>query len=160
MHGTPWYDGVPGVTQLPILPGDSFNYTWTATQHGSHWYHAHSRGQIEDGFYGAILIHPKKHDRQPKPFQLISSDTKTIKALEKAEREAYPLLISDFTHLTSKEKWDLTLESGIEDTCYDSIVFNGKGRVQCLDPDVVAESVTPLQQLYLGAVNATMTDKS
>jgi FtsP/CotA-like multicopper oxidase with cupredoxin domain len=158
MHGTPWSDGVPGVTQLSIQPGESFKYEWVATQHGSHWYHAHSRGQIEDGFYGAILIHPKKS--VSKPFELISDDKKTIKALERAEKDVYPLLISDFTHLTSSDKWDKTLESKIENTCYDSIVFNGKGRVDCLDPELVADSTTEVQQLYLGAINSTMTDKS
>lgn len=158
MQGTPWSDGVPGVTQLSIQPGESFTYRWNATQHGSHWYHAHSRGQIEDGFYGAILIHPKK--TTPKPFEFISEDKKTIKALAKAEKHVYPLLISDFTHLTSEYKWEKTLEARIEHTCYDSIVFNGKGRVECLDPELVAKSLTPTQQMFLGLSNTTMTDKS
>lgn len=157
-HGTPWADGVPGVSQRPIQPGSTFTYEWTATQHGSYWYHAHSRGEIEDGFYGPIIIHPSKS--RLKPFELISNNKKTVKALEKAEKSVHPLLITDFTHLTSQEKWDTTLEAKIEDSCYDSILFNGKGRVECLDPELVAASVTPVQQQYLGIINGTMTDKS
>ena len=63
-------------------------------------------------------------------------------------------------HITSVEKWDTTLEAGVEHSCYDSILFNGKGRVNCLDPELVAESLTPVQQLYLSTINGTMTDKS
>jgi len=38
--GTPWSDGVPGISQRPIQPGQSFLYRWTATDYGSYWYHA------------------------------------------------------------------------------------------------------------------------
>ena len=36
--GTPWSDGVPGLSQKPIAPGGSFLYKWTATQYGTYWY--------------------------------------------------------------------------------------------------------------------------
>lgn len=49
-------DGVPGLTQTGIPPGESFVYKWTATQYGTYWYHGHYRGQLEDGLYGAINI--------------------------------------------------------------------------------------------------------
>ena len=39
--GTPWSDGVPGVSQRPIASGGSFTYKWTATQFGSYWYIHH-----------------------------------------------------------------------------------------------------------------------
>ena len=32
-------DGVNGVTQCPIKPGNSYTYEWTATQYGHSWYH-------------------------------------------------------------------------------------------------------------------------
>ena len=34
-YGTPESDGVPGVTQCPIAPGESMTYSWQATQYGS-----------------------------------------------------------------------------------------------------------------------------
>jgi FtsP/CotA-like multicopper oxidase with cupredoxin domain len=37
--GTNEMDGAVGVTQCPIAPGDSFTYTWKATQYGTSWYH-------------------------------------------------------------------------------------------------------------------------
>ncbi|KAF8857516.1 putative extracellular dihydrogeodin oxidase/laccase [Acephala macrosclerotiorum] len=49
-------DGVPSITQCPIAPGDSFTYTWRATQYGSSWYHSHFAVQAWDGIFGGILI--------------------------------------------------------------------------------------------------------
>ncbi|RGP70386.1 hypothetical protein FLONG3_7457 [Fusarium longipes] len=159
-HGTPWSDGVPGVTQHPIKPGCSFTYKFHATQYGSYWYHSHFRGQIEDGLYGAIVIHPR-HD-EPSPFHLISEDEYTVQKIKKAVENVKPIVISDFVHLTSKEKWDMTLASGIEDSCYDSILFNGKGRVECLDKDVIDANLNEIQKAYLELVpgGAEFTDKA
>lgn len=38
---TPYMDGVPYVTQCPILPHDTFRYTFKATQGGTHFWHSH-----------------------------------------------------------------------------------------------------------------------
>ncbi|KAF7560107.1 hypothetical protein G7046_g4047 [Stylonectria norvegica] len=159
MSSTPWSDGVPGVTQRPILPGSSFEYKFEATQYGSYWYHSHFRGQIEDGLYGPIVIHPRHSD--PKPFHFISEDASQIRAMEQAERDVVPLVISDFTHLTSDSKWEMTLAAGFEDSCYDSILFNGKGSVQCLSEDDIASHLNDLQRHYLDMVpHGALTDKA
>ncbi|KAL3417370.1 Lcc2 [Phlyctema vagabunda] len=50
-------DGVNGVTQCPIAPGDSFTYTWNVTQYGSSWYHSHYSVQYADGAIGPITLH-------------------------------------------------------------------------------------------------------
>lgn len=55
-RGTPWSDGVPGLTQKPIQPGHSWTYRWKATQYGTYWYHAHAQSEIMDGLYGPIWI--------------------------------------------------------------------------------------------------------
>ncbi|KAI9359649.1 Cupredoxin [Zopfochytrium polystomum] len=49
-------DGVPGVTQCAIAPGDTFKYTWRATQYGTTWYHSHFSLQYGNGAFGAIVI--------------------------------------------------------------------------------------------------------
>lgn len=51
-------DGVNGVTQCPIAPGDSFTYTWNAIQYGSSWYHSHYSVQYADGAVGPIVSEP------------------------------------------------------------------------------------------------------
>ncbi|KAF9893207.1 laccase, multicopper oxidase, benzenediol:oxygen oxidorectuctase [Aspergillus nanangensis] len=56
-HGTNPFDGVPGVTQCPIAPGDSMTYKFRAHQYGTGWYHAHWSLQLGDGLYGPMVIH-------------------------------------------------------------------------------------------------------
>lgn len=55
-QGTPWSDGVPGLSQSPIHPGDTFVYKFKATPAGNHWYHSHEKMSLVDGLYGAIYI--------------------------------------------------------------------------------------------------------
>ena len=35
-------DGVPGLTQPPIKPGESFTYEFTPSDAGTFWYHPHA----------------------------------------------------------------------------------------------------------------------
>lgn len=55
-------DGVPFLTQNPILPGDTFTYRFPIKQNGTHWYHSHSGFQEQDGLYGMFIMHKKKDD--------------------------------------------------------------------------------------------------
>lgn len=50
-------DGVPGITQCPIAPGDSFTYRFKARQYGSAWYHSHYSVQYADGLLGPLTIY-------------------------------------------------------------------------------------------------------
>lgn len=54
--GTNDQDGVPGVTECGLAPGDTRTYTWQATAHGSGWYHSHFITQYADGLQGPIII--------------------------------------------------------------------------------------------------------
>ena len=56
VNGTPWMDGVPQITQCPILPGTKFTYEFTMQEVGTHWYHAHSGALRTDGLFGAIVV--------------------------------------------------------------------------------------------------------
>lgn len=51
-------DGVSGLTQKPIMPGDSFDYRFTAPDAGTYWYHSHHRSweQIARGLYGLLIV--------------------------------------------------------------------------------------------------------
>jgi manganese oxidase len=53
-------DGVPFVTQQPILPGEQFTYEFTAKPSGSHMYHSHHNAtdQVGRGLLGAFLVDP------------------------------------------------------------------------------------------------------
>ncbi|KAL1591751.1 laccase, multicopper oxidase, benzenediol:oxygen oxidorectuctase [Paraconiothyrium brasiliense] len=54
--GTCPQDGVPGITECPLAPGDTKTYTFKATQFGTTWYHSHFSSQYGDGAFGAIVI--------------------------------------------------------------------------------------------------------
>src|SRR5437762_2162736 len=57
-------DGVAGLTQPAIPPGETYRYEFTLRQHGTHIYHPHfdEMTQIALGMMGAFIIHPRKYD--------------------------------------------------------------------------------------------------
>ncbi|MBU8908020.1 multicopper oxidase family protein [Desertibacillus haloalkaliphilus] len=64
LHGFPVpneMDGVPGVTQNAIMPGEEFMYEYVADTPGTYWYHSHQKGaeQVGRGLYGAFIVEPK-----------------------------------------------------------------------------------------------------
>ena len=54
-------DGVPFVTQLPIIPGETYTYEFTARTAGSLMYHSHHNAtdQVGRGLLGAFIVEPK-----------------------------------------------------------------------------------------------------
>jgi len=59
-------DGVSGVNQRRIEPGETYAYEFTLRQHGTQMYHPHADEvlQMAFGMEGFFIIHPKK---EPKP---------------------------------------------------------------------------------------------
>ncbi|MEP6479210.1 MAG: multicopper oxidase family protein [Rhodoglobus sp.] len=54
-------DGVAGVTQDAVLPGDSFTYRFEASDAGTYWYHTHqnSADGVRRGLYGTLIVEPR-----------------------------------------------------------------------------------------------------
>ena len=54
-------DGVGGITQPHIEPGETYVYEFTLRQHGTHMYHPHAdeMTQMAYGMMGLFVIHPK-----------------------------------------------------------------------------------------------------
>jgi FtsP/CotA-like multicopper oxidase with cupredoxin domain len=54
-------DGVAGLTQKSIKPGETFRYEFTLRQHGTHMYHSHhdEMTQMALGTMGMFIIHPR-----------------------------------------------------------------------------------------------------
>jgi len=54
------FDGVPGVTQPPVLTGESFTYELKFPDTGMYWYHPHMREDVQQdlGLYGNMLVDP------------------------------------------------------------------------------------------------------
>lgn len=53
-------DGVAGVTQDAVVPGESFTYRFVASDPGTYWYHAHqvSSEAVQRGLFGALVVDP------------------------------------------------------------------------------------------------------
>lgn len=51
-------DGVPGLTQAVVEPGDSFDYDFVLPDAGTYWYHSHNRSmeQVARGLHGALIV--------------------------------------------------------------------------------------------------------
>lgn len=82
-------DGVPGFNGFQgIKPKQSFTYRFKVRQNGTYWYHAHSKGQEQDGLYGALVIRPKAQTLLP--------------AHEQTERD-YVVMLSDFHEQGSQQ---------------------------------------------------------
>jgi manganese oxidase len=70
------FDGVPGLTQEPIRPGESYTYEFDLHQNGTFFYHSHDAMQEGIGMVGLFIIHPKvAHEpRVDRDFALISQE--------------------------------------------------------------------------------------
>ena len=51
-------DGVPGMTQEAVAPGQTFEYSFDVPDAGTYWYHPHNRTweQLARGLYGALVV--------------------------------------------------------------------------------------------------------
>lgn len=60
-------DGVGGLNQPHIGPGETYAYEFTLKQHGSHMYHPHADEmvQLAVGMMGMFIIHPKNGEVVP-----------------------------------------------------------------------------------------------
>ncbi len=72
-------DGVSGLTQRAIPPGETFRYEWTLRQHGTLMYHSHhdEMTQMALGMMGLFIIHPRHptdDDRVDRDFALLLSE--------------------------------------------------------------------------------------
>ena len=58
------FDGVPHLTQHPVMPGDSFRYQVKFPDAGIYWYHPHHREDIQQdlGLYGNMLVRDARAD--------------------------------------------------------------------------------------------------
>lgn len=79
-------DGVPGVTQEAIQPGETFTYHWNAGRPGSLWYHCHVNvweHVAMRGMWGPLIVDPKK------PGALEKQVTKEVIMMMSAWESAY-----------------------------------------------------------------------
>ncbi|KAH8599232.1 multicopper oxidase-domain-containing protein [Bisporella sp. PMI_857] len=98
-------DGVPGVTQCPIAPGDTMTYKFRLTQYGTSWYHSHYAVQMGDGLYGPLIIHGP--------------------ATANYDEDLGPVMITEWFHTGAFEEFEKSAKFGGEPLRRNSIAPNG-----------------------------------
>ena len=96
---TPFMDGVAFVTQCPIAPGQSFNYTFRPRFGGTFWYHSHIGYQRTQGLYGAFIV---------------------LRRHENLTNVGHVLMVSDYNH-------ENDFIPGYYTSIPQSVLINGKG---------------------------------
>jgi FtsP/CotA-like multicopper oxidase with cupredoxin domain len=97
-------DGVSGLSQEGIAPGETFKYEFTLKQQGTFMYHSHfdEMVQIALGMTGMFIIHPKNPtaERADRDFAIMLSEWKVAAGTRRPD----PLAMNDFNVLTMNSK--------------------------------------------------------
>lgn len=97
-------DGVGGLTQKVIQPGETFRYDFTLRQHGTYMYHSHhdEMTQMALGMIGLFVIHPRtpKGPRPDRDFAIMLSEWKIVPGTSRPD----PNEMTDFNVLTMNAK--------------------------------------------------------
>jgi manganese oxidase len=99
-HTTHWHglfvpnnmDGVPGISQDPIAPGESFTYEFEAKPHGTRLYHSHFNAMTQEksGLYGVFVI----EERNPP-------------AVRRSDREEFMILADGMGYVINGKEFPL-----------------------------------------------------
>ncbi len=93
-------DGVGGLTQKAIPPGETYVYEFTVWQHGTFMYHAHhdEMTQMALGLLGMFVIHPREPKGPPvdRDFVYLLSEWKIVPGTSRPD----PMEMTDFNVLT------------------------------------------------------------
>lgn len=118
---TPWEDGVPGVDQCPVAPGQSYTYSFKAELYGTSWYHSHYSSQYSGGALGPIVIYGPTN--------------------EAYDIDVGPVVLSDWYHKGYNALVEQTLTAGATPVFSDNNLINGKNNFNC--SSVTAGDTTP-----------------
>lgn len=142
-------DGVPWLTQMPILPGESFTYRFPVIQNGTHWYHSHSGLQEQIGMYGSFVMKKRADDKsyrkgiddlptvpitlsewtnlKPENINRMLHNANDWSAIKKNATQSYAEAVKA-GHFKTKitNEWKRMLAMDVSDVYYDKILINGK----------------------------------
>jgi FtsP/CotA-like multicopper oxidase with cupredoxin domain len=97
-------DGVGGLTQVPIEPGQTFKYEFTVWQQGTFMYHSHhdEMTQMQLGMIGLFVIHPRTPEKNPpqRDYAYILSEWKIVPGTSRPD----PNEMMEFNMLTLNGK--------------------------------------------------------
>lgn len=109
---SPFMDGVPGMSQCPIHPGQTFRYKFNAENAGTHLWHSHLGMQRGDGAFGALIVR--------RPVEMHEN-------LYDFDMSDHIMITNDWTHVTGVSKFTAH-HHGTGDNKPSNILINGKGK--------------------------------
>lgn len=104
------FDGVPGVSQCPIAPGQSFTHKFKVTQYGSTWYHSHISLQYSNGLFGGMVFNGP--------------------AAANYDKDLGPLFLQDWSHTSTFDAWTQKEKFGITHALTSTLI-NGTNDYDC-----------------------------
>lgn len=136
--GTGWADGVSGITQCPIAPGQSFTYRFRAEVHGSSFWHAHYSSQYTAGIIGPIVI----HGPSVQPYDI----------------DVGPVMLSDLNHIPyfAIVSDVVGLNASFIPASSDTLMLNGRNSWNCHNTD---KSFHHGSELLGSGDDSTLTDR-
>ncbi|MBK8712105.1 MAG: multicopper oxidase domain-containing protein [Niastella sp.] len=137
------YDGVPNLTQMPIMPHTTHLYKFPIIQHGTHWYHSHTGLQEQIGMYGMFIMNKREEldiptlpvvlsewaDMKPEEIHRSLHNATDWFAIKKGTTQSYAEAIST-GHLKTKltNEWKRMNAMDVSDVFYDKFLINGKNQ--------------------------------
>ncbi|NCI46701.1 multicopper oxidase domain-containing protein [Sediminibacterium soli] len=136
-------DGVPFLTQMPIKPGETYLYKFPIVQHGTHWYHSHSKLQEQIGMYGSFIMKKRQEwsiptipvmlsewtDMKPEEVHRSLKNATDWFAIKKGTTQSYFEAIKT-GHFKTKvnNEWKRMNAMDVSDVYYDKFLINGKNQ--------------------------------
>jgi CopA family copper-resistance protein len=136
-------DGVPFLTQMPIMPHTTYIYKFPIVQHGTHWYHSHSMLQEQIGMYGAFIMNKRKEwdiptiplvlsewtDMKPEEVHRSLKNATDWFAIQKGTTQSYGEAIKSGNFKTKvNNEWKRMTAMDVSDVYYDNFLINGKNQ--------------------------------
>lgn len=104
------YDGVPGVTQCPIRPGETLTYRYKVNQYGVSWYHSHISLQYSEGLFGPLIFNGP--------------------ATADYDEDLGALFLQDWSHVPTFSAWSNKERYGITHSL-SNLLINGTNTFDC-----------------------------
>lgn len=119
-HGLPVpnaMDGVPGVTQAPIAPGQEFLYEFVAGPAGSYVYHSHMGLQLDRGLAGPLVVEDTDSS--------LAYDREYVVVLDDLLLAA-PTPLGGGGRYGGRGRMGMGMSMGFETPAYDGLLINGR----------------------------------
>nr|BCO16709.1 laccase [Chiromantes haematocheir] len=132
MIGQQYYDGVPYLTQCPVL-GGTFRYNFLASTPGTHLWHSHIGLQRGSGIFGSLVVRQAEDPHR---------------GLYDTDLPEHVVVLNDWIHTSIASKF-LGRHHYTDDDYVRTILVNGKGRNSAAKFEGVEEVPLPLEVLQV-----------